>query len=336
MSNMNNLNTGANIIKKNTIGSIFSQLKEIREMNILLIIAFVCVIMSFASPYFLTRENIEAVVLQFSTEGIVVIGMTILLIVGGIDVGVGSTMCFAMVVPAKLFIMGMNPWLAALIGLMASILIGAVNGFFVTKVGLHPFIQTLAMAGIIRGACYVLTEGSQISLYSLPDSFKYIGQGKMAGIPFIIIIFFVIVIISDFLLRKSSILRKVFYTGSNEKAAMFSGINTNRVKFWVFVLCSGLTGLAGIIFMSRFGMATANFGVGLEMTALAAAIIGGASMTGGKGTVFGAILGICLYYLISSSLILLNVSAYWQDFVRGFVLLVAISLDSIREMRKKA
>lgn len=331
---MSNLNTVTN--KSNKIVSIFSKLKSIREMNILMIIALLCVVMSFASPYFLTKENIEAIILQFSTEGIVVIGMTILLIVGGIDVGVGSTMCFAMVVPAKLFMMGMNPWLAALIGLLASLGIGAANGFFVTKVGLHPFITTLAMMGIVRGACYVLTEGSQISLYTLPESFKYIGQGKLAGIPFIIIVFVVIVIVSDFLLRKSSILRNVFYTGSNEKAARFSGINVNRVKFWVFVLCSGLTGLAGIIFMSRFGMATANFGVGLEMTAIASAVIGGASMNGGKGTVFGAILGICLYYLISSSLILLNVSAYWQDFVKGIVLLIAISIDSLGEMRKRA
>jgi ribose transport system permease protein len=332
---MNELNT-KNRARFQSIASVFAQIKGMREMNILLIIAAVCVIMTIASPYFLTRENIEAVVLQFSTEGIVVIGMTIMLIVGGIDVGVGSTMCWAMVFPAVLFTHGVDPWLAATIGLVSSCVIGGINGFFVTKVGLHPFIATLAMMGILRGACYVLTEGSQISLYSLPDSFKFIGQGKIAGIPFIIILFIAIVILGDFMLRKSTILRKVFYTGSNEKAAKFSGININRVKFWVNVLCSGLTGLAGVIFMARFGMATPNFGIGLEMTAIASAIIGGASMSGGRGTVFGSILGICLYYLISSSLVLLNVPAFWQDFIRGFVLLAAISIDSIGQMRKKA
>lgn len=336
MFNINNASSGADTAPSNTFASIFNKFKSMREMNIILIIAAVCVIMTFASPYFLTKDNIEAVVLQFSTEGIVVIGMTIMLIVGGIDIAVGSTMCFAMVLPAKLFEMGMDPWIASLIGLVATMMIGAIIGFFVTKVGLHPFIMTLAMMGILRGACYVITEGSQISLFALPPSFKFIGQGKIAGIPFIIILFIVIVIIADFMLRRSTILRKVFYTGSNEKAARFSGINVDRVKFWVNVLCSGLTGLAGIIFMSRFGMATPNFGIGLELTAIASAVIGGASMNGGKGTVFGSILGICLYYLISSSLILLNVPAFWQDFVKGFVLLVAISIDSLGEMSKKA
>lgn len=335
MSDMNNVQVESTIIKRNSFSSMLKQMKNIREMNIILIIIAVCVIMSFASPYFLTWGNIESIVMQFSTEGIVVIGMTVMLILGGIDISVGSIMCFSMVLPAKIFLAGGNPWISALAGVIACMLIGAINGFFVTKVKLHPFITTLATAAIIRGACYVLTEGSQISLYTLPDSFKYIGVGKLpGGIPFIIVLFFIIVVISDFLLRKTSILRNVFYTGSNEKAARFSGINVNKVKFWVFVLCAGLTGLAGIIFMARFGMATPNFGVGLEMTAIASAVIGGASMSGGKGTVFGSILGICLYYLISSSLILLHVNAYWQEFARGLILLIAISIDSIGEMRK--
>ncbi|NLO99519.1 MAG: ABC transporter permease [Clostridiaceae bacterium] len=334
MSAMNNVQVESTIIKRNPFLSILKQIKNMREMNIILIIIAVCVIMSFASPYFLTWGNIESIVMQFSTEGIVVIGMTVMLILGGIDISVGSIMCFSMVLPAKIFLAGVNPWISALAGLVACLIIGAINGFFVTKVGLHPFITTLATAGIIRGACYVLTQGSQISLYTLPDSFKYIGLGKVSGIPFIIVLFIIIVIISDFMLRKTSVLRNVFYTGSNEKAARFSGINVDKVKFWVFVLCAGLTGLAGIIFMARFGMATPNFGVGLEMTAIASAVIGGASMSGGKGTVFGSILGICLYYLISSSLILLHVNAYWQEFARGLILLIAISIDSIGEMRK--
>ncbi len=334
MSAMNNVQVESTIIKRNPFLSILKQIKNMREMNIILIIIAVCVIMSFASPYFLTWGNIESIVMQFSTEGIVVIGMTVMLILGGIDISVGSIMCFSMVLPAKIFLAGVNPWISALAGLVACLIIGAINGFFVTKVGLHPFITTLATAGIIRGACYVLTQGSQISLYTLPDSFKYIGLGKVSGIPFIIVLFIIIVIISDFMLRKTSVLRNVFYTGSNEKAARFSGINVDKVKFWVFVLCAGLTGLAGIIFMARFGMATPNFGVGLEMTAIASAVIGGASMSGGKGTVFGSILGICLYYLISSSLILLHVNASWQEFARGLILLIAISIDSIVEMRK--
>ena len=217
MSAMNNVQVESTIIKRNPFLSILKQIKNMREMNIILIIIAVCVIMSFASPYFLTWGNIESIVMQFSTEGIVVIGMTVMLILGGIDISVGSIMCFSMVLPAKIFLAGVNPWISALAGLVACLIIGAINGFFVTKVGLHPFITTLATAGIIRGACYVLTQGSQISLYTLPDSFKYIGLGKVSGIPFIIVLFIIIVIISDFMLRKTSVLRNVFIPAVTRK-----------------------------------------------------------------------------------------------------------------------
>lgn len=220
-------------------------------------------------------------------------------------------------------------------GMLSSVIIGMLIGFFVTKVGLNHFIITLALAGIVRGASLVVTKGTPLSLYSLPDSFKFIGQGKIFGIPFVIILFFIIVIICDFMLRKSTVLRKVFYTGSNEKAAMFSGINVKRVKFWVSVLCSTLTGLAGIIFMARFGSATPTFGLGLEMTAISAAVIGGASLNGGKGTVLGSILGVSLLAIVTGSMILLDVNVYWQDLIKGLILVGAISIDSLGQMRKK-
>ncbi len=311
------------------------KLKDFRELNLLLIIAVVSIVMSFASPYFLTWGNIEAMLLSFSTEGIVVIGMTIMLIVGGIDISVGSVMCLAMVIPGQLFLMGWDPWTASLVGLLSAVIIGMLIGFFVTKVGLNHFIITLAFMGIVRGASLVVTKGTPLSLYSLPDSFKFIGQGKILGIPFVIILFFIIVIICDFMLRKSTVLRKVFYTGSNEKAAMFSGINTKRVKFWVSVLCSSLTGLAGIIFMARFGAATPTFGLGLEMTAISGAVIGGASLNGGKGTVLGSILGISLLAIVTGSMILLDVNVYWQDLIKGMILVGAISIDSLSQMRKQ-
>jgi ribose transport system permease protein len=337
LKNQSNMTVEAGVNNKdnpNRLASFAQILKNFRELNLILIIVLICFIMYFASPYFATWGNIEAVLLSFSTEGIVVIGMTLMMIVGGIDVSVGAVMCFAMVVPGALFLAGMNPWLASLIGLIVSALLGAAIGFFVTKVGLHSFITTLAIAVIIRGACLVVTQGTPLSLFSLPDSFKYIGQGKPFGIPFVIILFFIIVIICDYMLRRSTLLRKVFYTGSNEKAARFSGINVNRVKFWVCVLCSSLSGLAGVIYMARFSSATPIFGSGLEMTAISAAVIGGCSMSGGKGTVLGSILGITLLSLVTSSLILVNVTVYWQDLIRGLILLGAISYDSLSQMRK--
>ncbi len=289
--------------------------------------------MTFLSPYFLTWENIKAVMLSFATEGIVVIGMTIMLVVGGIDLSVGSVMCLAMVIAGKLFLIGMNPWLASIIALLVSAAIGALIGFFVTKVGLSHFITTLAVMGIARGACFVVTKGTPLSLFDLPPEFKFIGQGTVFGVPFVIILFIVIVVINDFMVRRSPILRKVFYTGSNEKAAIFSGININRIKIGVSVLTCVLTGLAGIIYMARFGAATPGFGTGLEMTAISAAVIGGASLNGGRGTVLGSILGVALLSIITSSMILLNVSVYWQDLIKGLILLLAVSVDEISQRR---
>ncbi len=314
--------------------NIVRKLQSFREGTLILIILFVGVVMSFASPYFLTWPNIRAILLSFSTEGIVAVGMTIMLVGGGIDLSVGSVMCLAMVVAGKLFLLGVNPWLASLIALAVCSLIGAAIGLFVTRVGLSHFITSLGIMIVARGACYVITEGTPLSLYTLPKSFKFIGQGKIFGeLPFVIVIFFVIVLISDYFLRHSTVMRKVFYTGSNEKAAIYSGINVNRVKIGVAMLCCTLTGLAGIVFMAKFGAATANFGAGLELTAIAAAVIGGASLTGGEGTVLGTILGTALVWIIISSMTLLDVSVYWQDLIRGCILLIAVSLDHLR--RKK-
>lgn len=315
---------------------IIKTLQSFREGTLILVILFVCVVMSFASPYFLTWANIRAILLSFSTEGIVAVGMTIMLVGGGIDLSVGSVMCLAMVVAGKLFLLGVNPWVSSLIALVICGIIGALIGLFVTQLGLSHFITTLAVMIIARGACYVITAGTPLSLYTLPKSFKFIGQGNIFGVlPFVIVIFFIIVIISDYFLRHSTVLRKVFYTGSNEKAAIYSGINVKKVKIGVAMLCSCLTGLAGIIFMAKFGAATANFGAGLELTAIAAAVIGGASLTGGEGTVLGTILGTALVWTIISSMTLLNVSVYWQDLIRGCILLAAVSLDHLRRGRKK-
>ena len=262
------------------VGNIFKAIQGFREGTLILIILAVCIIMSFVSPYFFTWPNLKAILLSFSTEGIVVVGMTLILVVGGFDLSVGSVMCLAMVIGGKLFLLGINPWLASLIGIAICSLIGFTMGIFVTKVGLNFFITTLAFMGIARGLCFVITQGTPLSLFALPKSFKFIGQGTLYSIPFTIFIFAVIVVVSDYLMRKSTLARKLFYTGSNEKAAIFSGIKTHRVKIVTCILCSTLAGLAGIIYMSRFGASIPGFGIGLELNAISAVVIGGASLTG--------------------------------------------------------
>lgn len=312
----------------------FVRLASMREAGLIVIILALCIAMSFASPHFLTWGNFRAMLMSFSIEGIVVVGMTILLIVGGIDLSVGSVVCFSMVVSGALFLAGLDPWTASLIGIGVSALIGAAMGFFVTVVGLNHFITSLAAMVIVRGMCLVITKGTPLSLFTLPPSFKAIGQGTFHGLPYVIIIFVVVVAIFDFLLRRATAFRKVFYTGSNEKAAQFSGIKTKQVKFWVTVLCSTLAGLAGVIYMARFGAATPTFGAGMELNIIAAAVIGGASLNGGSGTIFGAILGMALLSVVTSSLILLDVSVYWQDMIKGCILLAAVSIDHFLHRKK--
>ncbi|TIX82563.1 MAG: ABC transporter permease, partial [Mesorhizobium sp.] len=309
-------------------------LGSMREAGLIAIMLALCIAMTFASPHFLTWGNFRAMLMSFSIEGIVVVGMTILLIVGGIDLSVGSVVCFSMVVSGALFLMGLDPWTASLIGIGASALIGAAMGFFVTVIGLNHFITSLAAMVIVRGLCLVITKGTPLSLFSLPPGFKAIGQGSFGNVPYVIVIFVVVVAIFDFLLRRATAFRKVFYTGSNEKAAQFSGIKTKQVKFWVTVLCSTLAGFAGVIYMSRFGAATPTFGAGMELNIIAAAVIGGASLNGGSGTIFGAILGMALLSVVTSSLILLDVSVYWQDMIKGCILLAAVSIDHFLHRRK--
>ena len=309
--------------------SLFVSLTGHREIGLLAIIVVLFAVMSVASPYFLTVSNIKTMLLSFSIEGIVVVGMTILLIVGGLDLSVGAVVCLSMVVAGQLFLGGMDPWLASLGGIGAAAAVGVGMGLCVTRIGLSHFIASLAAMVIVRGLCMVITNGSPLSLFSLPKAFKFIGQGSVYDIPFVILLFVAIALVFDFLLRNATAFRQVFYTGSNEKAAAYSGVKVDKVKFLVTVLCSVLAGIAGIVYMARLGSATPNFGIGMELNVIAAAVIGGASLKGGTGSIFGAVLGIALLSIVSSSLILLNVSAYWQEMIKGIILLGAVSFDHL-------
>jgi ribose transport system permease protein len=310
------------------------RLMRMRETGLILIILLLFVAMTFASPYFLTWTNMRAMTMAFAVEGIVVVGMTILLISGGIDLSVGSVTALAMVIAGLLFLEGVDPWIASVIAIAACTAIGAGMGFFVTRVGLHHFIVSLGVMVIARGLCLLGTGGRPLGLFTLPAEFKFIGQGSIGVIPVVIIIFVVVVVVFDFMLRRTTMFRKVFYTGSNAKAAAYSGIRTKKVVFLTTTLCSALCGVAGIIYMARFGSAQPTFGIGMELNVIAAAVIGGASLSGGSGTIFGAILGTILLSVVSSSLALLDVSVYWQDIIRGSILLTAVTLDHYFNKRR--
>lgn len=308
-----------------------------RETTTIGLVVLIAAIMSFASPFFLTGENITTTIQSFSIEGFVVIAMTIVLISGGIDLSVASVMALSGVLAGVLFRAGVSIWLASGAGLGVGLVVGAVNGFFVTRLGLSPFITTLALQQIARGAAYVISGGVPVPLSNLPPQFKFIGRGAIGGtaIPFTIVLFLVVVAAFDFLSRRSTLVRKVYYLGSNEKAARLSGIDVNRVRMGVYVLSGLLSAVAGVLAIARFNSATSYYGVGVDLRAISACVIGGASLNGGEGTILGSIIGITLMSVIGSSLVLLDVSPYWQDLTMGLILLAAVSLDYLSHMRRR-
>ncbi len=308
-----------------------------REGTTILIIIVLGFIMSFLSPFFLTPENFRTMFLSFSINGLVAIAMTLVLISGGIDLSVGSIMALVGVTTGILFLnFKVDIWLASLIGIVLGAVIGLINGLFVTKIGLSAFITTLGMMQVARGATYVISIGMPIPLNSLPENFKFIGRGLIGntGIPFVIVLFLVIVVIFDFLSRRSTIIRRIYYVGSNEKSARFSGINVNNVRVGVYILCGVLSAFAGILSIARYNSATPYYGETVAFETISAAVIGGASLNGGEGTILGAVLGIALLALIQTSLNLLDVSPYWQSLVTGLILLGAVSLDFLSHRNK--
>jgi ribose transport system permease protein len=323
-----------NLRESKKYNSVVRSVASFREAGIILIIFIVCFILSLLTPHFLTRDNLITTAIGLSADGIMVIGMTVALVSGGFDLSVGSIMGLSGVTAGILYLEGMNIWIACIIALIVGMVCGLVNGFFIGIVGLNPLITTLGMMGIARGAAYVLTQGSPLSLFAIPKSFAFLGEGKILGIPVIVFLFFAMAIIGDFLLRRSEPIRRVFYVGSNEKAAILSGINASKVKIGVFILTATLSSIAGILSLARFTVAAPTAGLGSELRVISAAVIGGASLNGGEGTILGAVLGVILLNIISNGLILLNVSVYWQDLINGIILIIAVTFDYISHKNK--
>ncbi|HET7838407.1 MAG TPA: ABC transporter permease [Rectinemataceae bacterium] len=309
-----------------------------REGTTILVILGLGLIMTFLSPYFLTVENFRTMFMSFAINGMVVIAMTLALISGGIDLSVGAVMALVGIVVGTLFLnLHMNIWLAALIGIGLGLGIGLINGLFITKIGLSPFITTLGMMQVGYGVASVVSQGMPLPLQSLPASFKFIGRGMIGGtgMPFVILLFLVVVFAFDFLSRRATIIRKIYYVGSNEKSARFSGINVNKVRLGVYMLVGALAAFAGILSIARFNSATNTLATTVNMDAISAAVIGGASLNGGEGTIFGSVLGIALLALIQTSLNLMDVGPYWQSLVTGLVLLIAVSLDFLSHRKSR-
>jgi len=306
---------------------------KIRELNILSVLILVGILISLFSPYFLTTDNLMGVFRSFSLIAIMSIGMMLVIITGGIDLSVGSVMGLSSLMTALAFQQGWGAVPAVLCGLGVGLAVGAFNGFLITRVELPPFIATLGTLTIGRGLMYIITKGVPVTP-DIPDSFAYIGQGYIGLVPFPVVIMIVMTICFAILMRRTRFGRHVYATGGNEIAARLSGVRTNRVKFTVYVISGLIASLAGIISFSRFVSAEPASGFGAELDVIAAAAIGGASLSGGAGSVEGAIIGAALAGIISNGVVLLNINTYAQQAITGCVILIAVSIDIWRIRRK--
>ena len=314
--------------------SIVRSLLSMRESILFIVIVLSFIGMSFASPYFLSPGNLESMFLGLSVEGIICIGMVILLVSGGLDLSVGSNLAFTGVVVGLSMTNGIPILPSIIIALIAAFLAGFLNGILIAKMNLNPFITTLGMQMFLKGAMLLAANGK--SVLGLPEGFNNIGQGRLIGIQYPVFILIILVIVFEIVLRRSRILRTSYYVGGNENAARLSGIKVSRVKIAIYSLTGIMAGIAGVIITARFGSSSVTIGPGVELRVLAACIIGGASLNGGEGTVLGAFLGAFFMQLLSTSLNLLNVNVYVQTLLTGAILILAILLDQLNEKRKSA
>jgi len=316
------------IVTRGRIKSLF----EKPEINVLIALLALCIALSFASPFFLTPKNIVNVLRQFSLIAILAVGQAMIIITGGIDLSVGSLVGFTACFGAWVAKSGASPEITLIAILGIGAVVGLANGLLVTKVGIAPFIATLGMMSITRGFSLLITMG--VPIHYDKTWISVFGGGYIGIVPVSVIVMLVIVVIGFIFANNTTPGRNIYAVGNNEKAAKLSGIRVDRVKTMVFTITGVLAGISGLILMGQLEGADAFYGNGYELDVIAAAVIGGISLSGGEGNPLGIIVGAALMGVLKNAFVLLAVPGYWQTVAIGVVIIGAVSIDSLR--RKKA
>jgi ribose transport system permease protein len=292
-----------------------------------LIVVFV--FLSFASADFLSADNLFNIGSQTAVVAVIAIGMTLVIITAGIDLSVGSVAALSGVMGVTLMAsFGLPVPLGILGGILVGAIAGLVNGLLVAFAGLNPFIATLGMLSVARGLTYISTGA--VAVFGAPDSFRLLGQGVLGPIPIPILVIVVVAIAGYVVLSRTRLGRYAYAMGSNLEAARLSGIPIKRYLTTVYVIAGALAGLGGMIAASRVNSGQPNYGLGLELDVIAAAVIGGASLFGGQGTVVGTLIGAFLIALIRNGAVLLNVDVFYQSVIIGVVIWIAVFWDQYR------
>ena len=312
------------------MNSIKKQFKENQNLGTIAALIILIVFVSVLNPAFLQVNNLLNLMRQLIINGFIALGMTFVILTGGIDLSVGSTLAFTSAIFAGLLQNGMNTGLAILITLALGLCLGLINGLLITKGKLAPFIVTLATMTIFRGLTLVYMDGRPISGPKDNFSFQFLGKGQVFGIPFQVILFLIVYIVLSALLNKTSHGRKIFAVGGNEKASFISGIKIDKVKVLVYVISALMAVVSGLVLTSRLNSAQPTAGSAYEMDAIAAVVLGGTSMTGGSGSLTGTLIGILILGVLNNGLNLLGVSSFYQQIVKGVVILIAVLIDRKR------
>lgn len=309
----------------------------LNRMSIFIVLVLLCIIMSILSPNFTSFNNVINILQQISINTVVAIGMTFVIIAGGIDLSVGCVVALVGLVYAVLMKnFGVSPYLALPIGLLLGAAIGVINGFFVAIINLPPFIATLGMMSIIRGCAYTITDGQ--SVYQLPEAFLKVTTRIGNWLPVPILVMLALLLISAYILHYTKFGRHIYAIGGNESAAKLSGINVRVTKILVYMI-SGLTSaVAAYLLTARLDSGVPTAAEGYETEAIAAVVIGGTSMAGGEGNMLGTFIGALIIGIIGNGMNLLFIPNGPQRIVKGAIILIAVSLDAIKnlKMRKAA
>jgi ribose/xylose/arabinose/galactoside ABC-type transport system permease subunit len=289
------------------------------------------IVLSFMSDVFLTGNNLSNIVTQSAVVGIASIGATFVIITSGIDLSVGSNMALAGFLGAQLAHHSGHGFLGLLVALAVAVLVGIFNGLSVAWLGLAPFIVTLAVMGMARGLTLQFSQGQ--SVYDLPRSLDWLGSAQVGGIKVSAIVTVVLFLLGHFVLSRTTFGHRVYAVGGNAEAARLAGINVKRVVFCTYVLAALCAGIAAIILVGRLDSATPNAATGSELQVIAAVVIGGTSLFGGKGSMAGTFIGVLLIGVINNGLTLLNVSSFWVQFVQGALIFLAVLLDAFNTGR---
>ena len=331
------MSTESKLITPTTRSINWRRIVRSQDFGVFLILLMMCLFLSFATENFSTSTNIFNVLRACSWIAIAAFGEILVIISGGIDLSVGSTMALSGLVAGMVFAAGLPMGVGLLAGILVGLLVGLLNGLLISRGKLPPFIATLGTMSIGRGLCYGLTNAQPLT--DIPDSFRVLGQYDIpflsVTIPLPVIYMLVFVIIMSLFLSRTTWGYRIYALGGNEQATALSGINTDQLKLLVYALCGLLAGIGGLIMTARLGVAAPTAAAGYELDVIAAVFIGGASTTGGEGSTLGALMGAAIMQVLRNGLVLLGFPAYWQPAAIGLVIVITLMLDQYRKRRSQ-